>query len=371
MIHYKFSKDINKEFSDLLKVRVNEYFRTNKLQKKANFEMFCKSALALSLYLIPYFIILFAGITNVPTLFVLWILMGFGISFIGTSIMHDALHGAYSNNKLVNSIMGFSAALLGVDPTMWKIQHNVLHHTYTNIEDADEDIEPRFVLRFSPHQPKRWFHEFQHLYVWFFYSMSTVIWITAKDFVKLFKYREKGFVKAGSDFRKKLMFIAFRKASYFAFFLVLPIVMLDIPVGTTLLMFFTMHFVAGMSLSLIFQPAHVIETSNFIEQDEEWINENWSVHQILTTTNFAMKSKFIYWFSGGLNFQLEHHLFPNICHVHYPAISKILQKTTSEFNLPYHAKKTFLGAIYAHYKMLKDLGASSPVSVEKPVKLAA
>ena len=356
MIHYKFSRSINQEFSDLLKRRVNDYFQENGLHRKANSEMVSKSILAFSLYLIPYFIILFAGITSTPVLFVLWILMGFGISFVGTSIMHDALHGAYSSRKSVNSLMGFSAALLGVDPTMWKIQHNVLHHTYTNIEHADEDIEPRFVLRFSPHQPKKWFHQFQHLYVWFFYSLSTVIWITAKDFVKLFKYREKGFVKAGSDFRKKLALITFRKVSYFTFFLVLPIVMLDIPVGMTLLMFFTMHLVAGMSLSLIFQPAHVIETSDFIEQDEEWINENWSVHQILTTTNFAMKSKFIYWFSGGLNFQLEHHLFPNICHVHYPEISKILQKTTAEFNLPYHTKKTFFGAVYAPLQNVKRPG---------------
>jgi linoleoyl-CoA desaturase len=121
-------------------------------------------------------------------------------------------------------------------------------------------------------------------------------------------------------------------------------------------MFVCMHLVAGISLSMIFQPAHIIDTSNFIEQEEIEIDKNWSVHQLETTSNFAMNSKFITWFAGGLNFQVEHHLFPNICHIHYPKIAGIVQETASEFNIPYHAQKSFFSAIAGHYRMLRELG---------------
>lgn len=355
MIQHRFSKEINREFHGTLKKRVGAYFKDNKIRKGANYQMILKSCFALSLYLIPYFIMILSGISNPFILLLLWICMGLGVATIGTSVMHDALHGSYSKRKDVNFLLSFSAMVIGVNARVWKIQHNVLHHTFTNIEHADEDIDPRFVLRFTPHQTRRWFHYYQHIYAPIFYSISTLIWVTAKDFVKLFQYRKKGLVKK-TEFLGFLIEMTGYKLLYHFVFLVLPMLLLNIPFWLTLLMFVGMHLVTGILISLIFQTAHIMPDCRFINTQDVLIEENWAVHQIFTTTNYAMTNRTFSWFFGGLNYQIEHHLFPNICHVHYPQISKIVRDTTAEYNLPYYAQKSFRSAIINHFQMLKNLG---------------
>lgn len=362
MIRYKFSSQLDKEFSRTLVDRVNVYFQENKLSKNANAHMVIKTIAALSIYLVPFTIILFSGIGNVPILFALWMIMGLGKSFIGTSVMHDALHGSYSSKKYVNALMGFSAFVVGVNPAMWKIQHNVLHHTYTNIEGGDEDINPRFVMRFSPHQPRKWFHRYQFIYAGFLYSITTFLWVVIKDFDKLVTYRKEGLVKPGKEFYSHLIVIILQKLLYFTVFLGLPMLILPFSWWLILLMFLAMHAVSGFVLTTVFQLAHVVPTSEFVMQDEEEIAQNRLVHQILTTSNFAMGNKALSWFIGGLNFQIEHHLFPQICHVHYHNIALIVQKTTKEFKLPYHAQKSFFGAIRNHFSMLRTLGRQDSIN---------
>lgn len=356
MKHYKFSRKLDQEFSKELRKRVNNYFRENRIKRSGNAVMKIKVATALLLYFGPFIALLSLNIHSIAFAWLLWIVMGFGKAFMGTSVMHDALHGTLSGKKPVNRILGFSSVLLGADARMWKIQHNVLHHTYTNIENADEDMQVKYILRFSPNQPKYWFHKYQHLYAGIFYSISTLFWATAKDFIKLENYRKKGIVKTKSEYRNKLLRISLGKLLYFGVFLALPLIFLPFPAWITILMFISMHVVAGFSLSLIFQLAHIVPTSSFVKAEGNEIEENWSVHQLLTTSNFAPKSKLVRWFSGGLNFQIEHHLFPNICHIHYPKISKIVRETAQEFGTPYYIEKTFYSAIRSHFRMLKDLG---------------
>lgn len=361
MIRYKFSTQLDMEFSKALVARVNTYFRENKLSKNGNVHMVIKTVIAMSVYIVPFIIILISGITSIPVLFGLWVVMGLGKAFIGTAVMHDALHGSYSRKKWVNSLMSFSAFMLGANPAIWKLQHNVLHHTYTNIEDADEDIRPRFVLRFSPHQPRRWFHRYQFLYASLFYSISTLFWVTAKDFDKLIDYRNRGFVQRGKEFNQQLIIVIVQKLAYLAIFLGLPIILLPLPAWVVLLMFMSMHMVTGLLLTLVFQLAHVVPSSEFIKQEEEQVDQNRLVHQLLTTSNFAMGSRVLTWFLGGLNFQVEHHLFPNICHVHYRKIAGIVQQTAREFNLPYYAQKSFALAIKNHFSMLWVLGRQDTI----------
>jgi linoleoyl-CoA desaturase len=365
MIRYKFSKEINQEFSLTLRNRVNAYFKENAISRKANAPMITKTVMALGMYIIPFLFVLFGGFTNIPLLFALWIIMGFGKSFIGTSVMHDALHGSYSQKPFINILMGVSTWLIGIDARIWKVQHNVLHHTYTNIEHADDDIAPRYVLRFTPHQPRKWFHRYQHIYVLFFYGISTVVWVTVKDFVKIFKYRNRGLLKGGSHFTKHLLTLILRKVFYLTLFVAVPVMVLPIAPWITILMFVSMHFVAGVALSLIFQPAHVVESSLFIEQDEEEIDESWWVHQVMTTSNFATGSKIFSWFVGGLNYQIEHHLFPDVCHVHYPNISEIVKNTALEYNVPYHAQGSFIKAVGNHFRILRELGKGNTLSVSR------
>ncbi|MCB0495869.1 MAG: acyl-CoA desaturase [Cyclobacteriaceae bacterium] len=361
MIRYKFSTQLDKEFSKTLIARVNAYFSDNQLGRNGNVQMVLKSIAALTLYLAPFIVVLTAGITSIPVLFGLWIVMGLGKAFIGTAVMHDALHGSYSRKKWANKLMSFSAFMVGANPAIWKLQHNVLHHTYTNIEDADEDIRPRFVLRFSPHQPRRWFHRYQFLYAPFFYSISTLFWATAKDFDKLVDYRNRGLVQRGKEFNRQLFIVTVQKVLYLAVFLGLPIAVLPIPVWIVVLMFVSMHMVTGLLLTIIFQLAHVVPSSEFLKLEEEHVDQSRLVHQLLTTSNFAMGNKVLTWFLGGLNFQVEHHLFPNICHVHYRKIAAIVQQTTREFNLPYYAQKSFGSALRNHFAMLRLLGRQDAI----------
>ncbi|MEQ8325098.1 MAG: acyl-CoA desaturase [Vicingaceae bacterium] len=356
MIHYKFSRNSDKDFARVLRQRVNAYFEEASIGKNANGQMVTKTIIALSLYLLPYIVIMTAGISNLYIIFGLWALAGLGKAIVGTTVMHDSVHGSYSKNQSINKIMSISAPLLGVSGKVWKFQHNVLHHTYTNIEHADEDISPRFVLRFSPHQPKYWFHRYQWLYVPIIYGVSTMIWVFTKDYFKMAHYKEMGLVKTGKEYNLYILGMTVRKLIYLFFALALPYMVLGVSFGLIFLMFATMHFVAGISLSLIFQPAHVIEDADFIEQEEAQIDRGWWAHQLYTTSNFAVKNKFITWVTGGLNHQVEHHLFPNICHIHYPKIASIVRETAAEFNLPYYAQESFVGAVGSHFKMLRLLG---------------
>lgn len=365
MIRYKFSRKEHDAFAATLRKRVKAHFTDQGLCPKGNAQMHLKTAVALSVYFIPFFFILFGGISSIPVLYLFWMFMGFGKAFIGTSVMHDVIHGSYSSHKVVNQLMRFSALVVGVYPNNWRVQHNVLHHTYTNIEHADEDISPLGVLRFSPHQKHQWFHKYQHIYVIFFYCIFTLTWALLKDFVKMYKYRKEGFIKDGSEFRKHMSYIVLSKIAYFSVFLGLPMWILPVPGWQVMLMFLFMHCVTGFTLSMVFQLAHIMPTSEFLEQEEQLVEENWFVHQLLTTSNYAMDNKIVSFFVGGLNFQVEHHLFPNICHVHYPEISKIVQQTTAEYNIPYFYEKTVGSAIITHFKMLKALGNGETGRVEK------
>jgi len=144
---------------------------------------------------------------------------------------------------------------------------------------------------------------------------------------------------------------------YVSYTLVIPILFAGVGTGFVVFGFILMHLVAGLSLGLIFQPAHLMEEVAFpLPDNDNKIEKRWAEHQMLTTANYANENKFITWFAGGLNYQIEHHLYPRVCHVHYKAISKIVRKTATEFKLPYIASETFIGALKSHSRTLQHLG---------------
>lgn len=330
--------------------------------------MVLKSIFVLTVFAAPLVIINTGFITSGLSLFVLMIVSGFGMSGIGLCIMHDANHGTYSKNTFVNKLMGLTLNLVGSNATIWKIQHNVLHHTYTNIEGADEDIDVPFFLRFSPNAKKYKIHRYQHIYFWFFYGLITLTWVTSKDFAAMVKYKKMGLLK--NSLGVEILKVVLWKIFYFSYALVLPILVLPFAPWVIVLAFLSMHFVTGILISLVFQTAHVMPSTEFPQPDEEGnMSNNWSIHQLATTSNFAQNNKVITWLMGGLNHQVEHHLFPNVCHVHYNKLSKIVQETTKEFNIPYLSKKTFVSAIWDHIKLLKHFGrVEQVVAVKTPVK---
>ena len=340
----KFSQIIGKDFNSTLKKRVRAYFKDNNITKHANMNMKIKTVFMISLYFTPYFLMIFGVVTNIWLIALSWFIMGLGIAGIGLSIMHDANHGAYSKNERVNFIIGRIINLIGGYAPTWKIQHNILHHTYTNIHGYDEDVSPAVpLLRFSPKDKYIPAHRFQFIYAWFFYSLMTVMWMTTKDFQQLFRYKKMDLTKTENVKFGKLMFeLVATKLFFYLYVIIIPMIFLDIAWWATLLFIIMMQLIAGFILAIVFQPAHVVPETAFPEPDKDLtIENNWAIHQLETTSNFAPKSRILYWLVGGLNYQVEHHLFPNICHVHYKTLSKIVKTTAEEYGVPYYSEPTF------------------------------
>lgn len=354
----------NAQFFATVNQRVNQYFKSNNISKHANGAMVIKTLFMLSLYFTPYILLLTGVIQGVWAAWGASMVMGLGMAGIGLSIMHDANHGAYSSKPWVNDLLGLTLNLVGGHAFNWKVQHNVLHHTYTNVHDVDEDISPRGILRMAPGSPWKPFHKFQHLYAWFFYGLMTFVWILFKDFERLIRYQKDGFVlRQKSSAVKEWTYLLITKSIYLFYIAYLPIQILNISFGTWFIGFLTMHYISGFILAIIFQPAHVVDGTVYPNPDNNGnLENNWAIHQMQTTTNFAMNSTWFSWYVGGLNFQVEHHLFPQICHIHYKKIAPILEATAKEFGVPYKKKETFLKALLDHAKMMKTLGASREVS---------
>ena len=364
MKNIKYSKQ-KLDFSTDLRNTVNQYFASNNIEPYGNKNIYLKTLFMTLLYLVP-FIVMVAGLISSVTLVLLcWVLMGLGMSGLGMVTMHDANHGSFSKNKQVNKFFGNSLYLLGGYPPNWRYQHNTLHHGYTNIEGHDEDIAPPSILRLSPHRPVKKIHRFQHIYAWFLYSLMTISWIVTKDFKRLKKYEGMGARISGKKSYKQMRTeLTLSKIAYYTVFLVVPLITIPVSWYWIVAGFLIMHFTSGIVLSSIFQTAHVVPTSEYPVPDGEGeLNNNWAIHQLYTTCDYSPRSKIFSWLVGGLNYQVEHHLFPNISHIHYKAISKIVQSKAKEYGLPYHVNKTFVSAVWEHVKMLKILGTGNYIPI--------
>ncbi|MEI7736737.1 MAG: acyl-CoA desaturase [Ferruginibacter sp.] len=355
-IHFKSDQVDEKEFVNNLRKNVNDYFKTNHISTKANAAMVFKTIVMVLLYIVPFVIILTVPMSALAAMG-LCIVMGIGIAGVGMSVMHDACHGAYSKKHWVNSILGGSLYLLGSNVLNWKIQHNVLHHTYTNISGFDEDINAKGPIRLAKETPVKKHHRFQFIFAFLFYGMMTIAKLI-NDFPNLFKYNKKGLVREQhGNVRVEFVKMAIRKLLYITIVFGLPLWLTNFKWYQLLIGFLIMHWVASMILSFVFQLAHVVEGAEQpFEENENY--SNWHVHQLKTTSDFARHNKLLGWYIGGLNFQIEHHLFPNICHIHYNKIAPIVEKTVLEFGFPYNLKPSFTNAFLSHIKMLKQLGVS-------------
>jgi linoleoyl-CoA desaturase len=353
----KFNLKNQPEFFKELQGRVNRYFKEKKISKYANFNMKFKTGFMLCLYFSPLVLMLTGVVSTLWPIIIMWIIMGFGMAGVGLSIMHDANHGSYSRSKKVNTILGNLIHFIGGYKVNWKIQHNVLHHSFTNIDGFDDDIKFA-MMRFSPNQKRKSFHRFQMFYAPFFYGFMTMYWLTSKDFQQLIKYNKKNLLASqGTTLTKSIWILILNKIWYLALMLALPIIFIDIAWWQTVIGFLSMHYICGLTLAMVFQSAHVLEDTHFYKADENGsVENNWAIHQMKTTANFAQKSRIFSWYIGALNYQIEHHLFPNICHIHYKRISKIVKETAKEFDVPYYQNSSFLSALKSHFKFLHQLG---------------
>ncbi|WP_236252861.1 acyl-CoA desaturase [Echinicola sp. 20G] len=313
----------------------------------------------LGFYFTPILIVILGLVNESWQLILCFVLSGFGMAGIGMGVMHDAIHGTYSKNRKINKLLSYSLNMVGANATVWKIQHNVLHHSYTNIDEGDDDLNVPLFLRFSPHAKKNCFHAYQHWYTWFFYCLSTLSWVTSKDFIRLDRYYKMGLLKGKHIYLNTLFKMVAWKMVYYTFILLLPILFSPFGAGEILLAFLLLHFVTGLCISLVFQTAHIMPEVSFpiMNKDGEVKGER-IIHQLLTTCNYSEKNRVFSWLIGGLNYQVEHHLFPDVCHVHYHKIAPIVRETAAEYQLPYYSKVSFWDALKSHFKMLRWLGNS-------------
>jgi len=349
----------NKQFYTEVKKRVDTYFKENKINKSGNVNMYLKTIFMFAAYFTPFLLITLNVFDSKLIWLFLAVAMGFSKAGIGLCVMHDANHGSYSKNTKFNRILAYATLnILGGHSLNWRIQHNVIHHTYTNVHEHDEDIAPPGFMRFEPHAERKGIHKLQFLYAWFFYGMMTLMWSTTKDFKQLIRYNKRGLLKgANTTFGTELTLIIISKFIYYGYMLLPYFLVKEMTILNWLCGFLVLHYIAGLILAMIFQPAHVVEETEFpLPNNEGMLEEHWAQHQMRTTMNFATADPIFSWLVGGLNFQVEHHLFPTICHVHYPKISKIVENTAKEFNVPYKAQKTFVGALWSHEQMLYKLG---------------
>ena len=359
----KFSKKDPKKFFKILNERVNNYFKENKIKKTGNWKLYLKSTIIFLVFIVPYFMIMFLDLNQWVCLGLI-LITGVGMAGVGMNIMHDGNHGSFSSKRWVNKLMGSSIYVLAGNAYNWQIQHNVLHHTYTNIHGHDEDLAAGRILRFSEHTKWKPHHRFQHIYSFLLYGLMTINWAIVTDFFQTSRYikQKLAFKKFINPF-KQWMNLIFTKTIYYSIWIVIPMIYLDFAWWKILIGFFIMHYTAGLILSTIFQLAHIVEK---VEMPLPFKNldmkNTWAIHQLFTTSNFSTNNKIMNWFSGGLNFQVEHHLFPNICHIHYKKLSEIVRKTASEFQLPYNEYKTTRDAIKSHFLFLKSM-AKKPVIV--------
>lgn len=349
----KFST-VSHSFHTELKKRIADYFNQGGKSTTGNFSLYLKAGLLVAAFIATYIHLVFYTPVN-------WVaiiecaFLGLLTASIGFNVMHDGGHGSFSRSRWVNKIAAISADFLGANHFMWNTKHNIIHHAYTNIDGVDDDIDAKPLLRLCDTQKYYKIHRYQHFYFWMAYSLLYLYWVFVSDYKKYFAGR------IGPMPLKKMTIS--EHISFWGFKLVHAFLFIAIPVYFVgflpwLVGFVIAGVVAGFVLSIVFQLAHTVEHTHFPVADEKSgkMEDEWAIHQLKTTANFATRNKLISWWVGGLNFQIEHHLFPKISHVHYPAISKIIRKACQDYGVPYIEYPKMRMAVASHVSFLRQMG---------------
>jgi linoleoyl-CoA desaturase len=346
------------EFQAALKRRVDEFFQTTGRPRRDVPQMYLKTAILLASFVALYVLLVFVAATwwqAVP----LAILLGLATGAIGFNVQHDGSHQAYSERPWVNKLMGLTLELIGGSSYLWHWKHVVYHHTYVNITGHDTDIDLGMLGRLTPHQKWYPFHRWQHFYIWPLYGLMAIKWQLYDDFRDALTGRMGGHKFPRPRGWNLVTFIA-GKAVFLTIAFGIPL--LFHPVWVVFLFYGVAAGVAGMVLSVVFQLAHCVEGAEFPLPDEATarIEHAWAVHQAETTVDFARRSRIVAWLLGGLNFQIEHHLLPRICHVNFPHLSKTVEETCREFGVKFTEHESFRSGVASHFRWLRQMGQPKP-----------
>jgi linoleoyl-CoA desaturase len=335
-----------------LKREVEEHFRRTRRATRGGPAMTFKVAAMLGWLAASYLALLLAPVPGWAAA-LLAVSLGLAIAGVGFNVMHDANHGSLSARPGVNRALAWSADLIGASSWLWRHKHNVLHHTWPNVAGMDTDGDAGVFLRLTPQQAHRRFHRFQHLYAWGLYGVFAPKWWLFDDLSELATGnmgghtfpRPRGKALAGALLGKGLFLtLAF----------VLPVLLH--PTLWLVPLWLLAAATAGIVLATVFQLAHCLGEVAHPDGAERARETGWAALQVATTANFAAGGRAISWYLGGLDFQVEHHLFPHICHVHYRDLAPIVKRACREHGLPYRAQPTLRGALAANVRWLRELG---------------
>ena len=334
--------------------RVDDYFRTTGRPQRDCWQMYLKTAILLTLFAASYALLVFVA-TAWWQAFPLAILLGLAVALIGFNVQHDAGHHAYSNRPWVNKLMSMMLDLTGGSSYLWHFKHGVFHHTYANITHHDTDIDIGLLGRLTPHQKRRKFHRWQHFYLWLLYGLMAIKWQVYDDFRDAIDGRMRGHRVPRPRGRDLALFLG-GKVTFLALAFGIPLLLHS--VWIVALFYGAAALVLGAVMSVVFQLAHCVEEADFPlpREDNGRIDSPWGVHQVETTVDFARRSRTVAWLLGGLNFQIEHHLFPRVCHINYPAISQVVEATCREFGVKYSEHASFWAGLASHYRWLRRMG---------------
>jgi linoleoyl-CoA desaturase len=352
MLTYSFDKS-QSPFFTVLRSRVDRYFADNNIHHAGNNALLFKSALLIFTAIALYGTLVF--FTPTPWIaLILCFFLGLNLALIGFNVMHDGGHQSFSKHRWVNILAAHLLNALGGNAHFWQVKHNVNHHTFTNVEGLDSDIDVKPFMRLHEGQPLRPYHRLQHIYWVFLYGISYLAWVFYEDFQKYFDSRiSKNSLPKKLPFGQHIIFWA-TKLVYVFLYVAFPIYWLGwLPWLTG---FLVITFVCGVGISVVFQLAHVVKGTQFFSPGQEGQRYDWAIHQVRSTANFATSSRFLYWLLGGLNFQVEHHLFPRISHVHYPVVARHVRQTCREYGIVYQEYKTLWSAFVSHIQLLHSLG---------------
>lgn len=347
-------------FQRELRRRVDEFFKRTGRRPRDCPQMYLKIAAILSAFIVVYALLVFAASTWWQGLLLATVL-GFAMAQIGFNIQHDGGHQAVSARRWVNKLMAMTLDMVGGSSYIWHWKHAVFHHTYVNISGHDSDIDLGILARLAPSQKRLGVHRWQHFYLWVLYGVTVLRWHVYGDFRDIItgKIGDRPFPRPrGMD----LVFFIIGKVIFFTLAFGLPLMFH--PLGTVILFYALAAAVAGLLLALVFQMAHVVEEAAFPSacKDSGRVENAWAIHQLETTVDFARDNRVLGWLIGGLNFQIEHHLFTRICHIHYAAVSKIVEATCREFGVKHAENRSFGTGIASHYRWLRRMGRSGPTA---------
>ena len=342
------------EFHKTLKRKVDRYFGITGRKPRDCPQMYVKTAVVLTWAIASYVLLVFV-VSQWWLVVPLAVSLGLALACIGFNIQHDGGHRAYSNHKWVNRVMAAAIDLIGGSSYLWDHKHNTIHHTFPNVDGQDDDISFGPLARVSPSQRRLKFHRMQHWYVWLLYGLLSIKWQLVDDFWHVAVGRIGPHRVARPKGWDLVQFIG-GKVVFFTLAFVLPMMLHS--VWLALLVYLLVSWVNGVTLASVFTLAHVVEEAAFPLPDPKTnrLEHHWAVHQVETTVNFARRNRVLSWFLGGLNFQIEHHLFPRVCHIHYPRISLLVERTCKEFGLQYAEHRTFFAGIASHFRWMRQMG---------------